>query len=175
MKILRTITIDAPISKVWEAIGTNYEHAGLWSSAIYASAPVHGRPVEGAPVSGRVCETTLGPFKESIVEYDEGRRTLAYFATGDKMPGFVKQLKGSWRLSEKNGSSTIVAMQLHAELAAPFNFLMGWMMKKQFNKAISVTLEDLKFYLENDKRHPRKVKFDSSKKAATARRALSVA
>ena len=63
-------------------------------------------------------------------------------------------------------------MQLDADLVAPFNFLVGWMMKKQFNAVVSVTLGDLKFYLENGKRHPRKVKFDSSKKAATARRAL---
>ena len=175
MKILRTVTINMPADEVWQAIGTNYKDAGLWSSAIYASAPTQGQPVDGAPVSGRVCETTLGPFKESIVEYDTDRRTLAYLATGEKMPGFVKQLKGSWRLSEKDGNTTVVVMQLNADIAAPFNMLMGWIMRKQFNKAISVTLEDLKFYLENGKRHPRKVKFDSSKKAATARRALSAA
>lgn len=175
MKILRTVTVNAPVDQVWKAIGTNYEDAGLWSSAIYASAPTKGQPIDGAPVSGRVCETTLGPFKESIVEYDADRHTLAYLATGKKMPGFVKQLKGAWRLTDKNSNTTIVVMQLQADIAAPFNLLMGWMMKRQFDSAISVTLEDLKFYLENGERHPRKVKFDSSKKAATARSALSAA
>lgn len=175
MKILRTVTIKSPVDQVWKTIGTNYKDAGLWSSAIYASAPTQGQPLDGAPVSGRVCETTLGPFKESIVEYNVDRHTLAYLATGEKMPGFVKQLKGSWRLTDKDSNTTVVVMQLAADIAAPFNLLMGWVMKRQFDKAISETLEDLRFYLENGEPHPRKVKFDSSKKAAKARSALSAA
>ena len=172
MKILKTVTIDKPIGEVWKAIGDNYADAGLWSSAIYASAATNGKAVDGAPVSGRVCETTLGPFTESIVEYNADKTTLSYIASGDKMPGFVRQLKGSWRLSEKAGSATVVVMQLTADIAQPFQFLMGWMMKRQFNAAISVSLEDLKYYLENGARHPRKVKFDNSKKAESARAAL---
>lgn len=172
MKIVRTVTINKPIDQVWQAIGADYKDAGLWSSAIYASAATDGRPIEGAPVAGRVCETTLGPFTESIVEFDPSQHKLGYVASGDKMPGFVKQLKGSWRLSEINADSTVVVMQFDANIAPPFEFLMGWMMKRQFDKAITVSLEDLKFYVENGKRHPRKVKFDSSKKAASAREAL---
>ncbi len=172
MKILKTVTIDRPVDQVWQAIGDNYKDAGLWSSAIYASAATTGKPVRGAPVAGRVCETTLGPFTESIVEYDADKTALAYIASGDKMPGFVRQLKGSWRLSEKDNNTTVVVMQLNADIVQPFRFLMGWMMKRQFNAAISVSLEDLKYYLENGTRHPRKVKFDNSKEAVSARASL---
>ncbi|MEO0973599.1 MAG: SRPBCC family protein, partial [Pseudomonadota bacterium] len=62
MKIIKTITINAPIDTVWKAIATEYEHAGRWSSAVYASTALTGQAVGDAPVQGRVCETTLGPF-----------------------------------------------------------------------------------------------------------------
>lgn len=174
MKIVKKVQISAPAEKVWEAVGNNYEAAGVWSSAIYASAATAGEIVDGAPVSGRVCETTLGPFTESIVAYNEERMTLAYVASGDKMPGFVKQLKGTWHLTPRGKKATEVSMEFNADIKAPFDVLMGWMMKLQFGKAIGTTLEDLKYYVEhNSKKHPRKLKFDSTKKAAEARKTFT--
>lgn len=172
MQILKKITINAPIETVWKTIGTEYEHAGRWSSAVYASASLKGQPVGEAPVLGRVCETTLGPFQEEIVAFDASGKTLAYVASGEKMPGFVKQLKGTWTLARR-GHGTEVTMAFHADIAPPFNVLMGWMMRLQFVKAIDASLGDLKFFLENNAPHPRKVKFDASQKAAKARRALA--
>ncbi len=173
MQIMKTVTINKPVARVWQIIGENYEDAGLWSSAIYASVAVNGSVISGAPVAGRVCETTLGPFTEQIVEYDAETMALAYRANGDKMPGFVRKLQGSWKLAEKDSETTVVVMRLSADIAQPFKFLMGWIMKRQFNTAISVSLEDLKYYAENGTRHPRKIDFDKSQKAARAREALA--
>ncbi|MEO0972864.1 MAG: hypothetical protein AAFX85_07190, partial [Pseudomonadota bacterium] len=115
---------------------------------------------------------TLGPFEERIVAFDAQRRRLAYVASGGKMPGFVKELKGTWTLARR-GVATEVAMEFNADIAPPFNVLMGWMMRLQFANAINASLGDLKFFLEHDAPHPRKVKFDSTKKAANARRSLA--
>jgi len=174
MKIQRKVAVDAPIEKLWDILGTNYADAGVWNSAVFISAQTAFPPkVESAPVSGRVCQTTLGPFTETINQFDEETHRIEYTATGDAMPGFVKGLHGHWSLKKLSAKRTEVNMMLSVNIAFPFNVLMGWMMKMQFNGAIKSSLGDLKHYAETGKPHPRKIKADGTKKARTARQALA--
>ncbi len=169
MKISRTININAPAERVWDILGPNYTKAGDWASSVYVSDARPGTPkVAAAPVAGRVCQTSLGPFTETIEAFDEGRRHVAYSATGDKMPGFVKRLVNSWTV-HTSGSMSRVQIELNADIAFPFNILMGPMMKLQFGKVLREATEELKHYAETGKPHPRKVKADASKKAVKAR------
>ena len=165
--------IDAPIDKVWDILGPNYTSAGDWASSVFVSGARAGTPkVAHAPAAGRVCETSLGPFTETIEDYDPDRHVVSYSATGAKMPGFMKGLRNTWTLKPVGGA-TEARMTLQADIAFPMNILMGWMMKMQFNKALSETIDDLKYYAENDKPHPRKTKIDASKKATAARHAMA--
>ncbi len=173
MKISKTININAPTDRVWDILGPNYVNAGDWASSVYASDARPGTPkVAEAPVAGRVCQTSLGPFTETIEAYDANRRHVAYSATGDKMPGFVKRLVNSWTV-QPNGSASKVQMELSADIAFPLNILMGPMMKLQFGKVLREATEELKHYAETGKPHPRKVKADASKKAVKAREAFA--
>jgi len=173
MKISKTITINAPAEKVWDILGPNYTNAGDWASSVYASGARPGTPkVAAAPVAGRVCQTSLGPFTETIEAFDESRRHVAYSASGEKMPGFVKRLANSWTV-HPTGDTSKVEMELNAEIAFPFNILMGPMMKLQFGKVVREATEELKHYAETGKPHPRKVKADASKKAMKAREAFA--
>ncbi|MEM7488669.1 MAG: SRPBCC family protein [Pseudomonadota bacterium] len=173
MKITRTIRVDAPPDRVWDILGPNYTRAGDWASSVYVSGPRPGTPkVAGAPAAGRVCETSLGPFTETIEAYDETRRHVAYSATGDKMPGFVKRLVNSWTVRAAGGGAEI-DLALTADIAFPFNLLMGLPMKLQFAKVLREATEELKHYAETGTPHPRKVKADASKKAVAARAALA--
>ncbi len=174
MKLINTTVIDAPIADVWEVLGPNYTRAGDWASAVYVSAARTGAPkVAGAPAAGRVCETSLGPFTESIEAYDPQAYRLVYSATGDKMPGFVRSLVNRWALEPVGPGKTRVVMELTADIAFPFNILMGWMMKIQFRKALRESLEDFAYYVERGVVHPRKVKVDASKKAVRAKGAFA--
>ena len=174
MKLALEITANAPIDRVWDILGPGYVNAGDWASAVYISHPRVGEAkVAGAPAAGRVCQTSLGPFTESIEEYDPINHRVAYSATGDKMPGFVKSLVNSWTLTPAGSGRTKVRMELNADIAFPFNVLMGWMMKMQFRGALKDSIEDLKHYAETGKPHPRKLKVDGSKKAAAARQAMA--
>ncbi|GFE65723.1 SRPBCC family protein [Litoreibacter roseus] len=173
MELTITRQIDAPIDKVWDILGPNYTSAGDWASSVFASAPRPGTAkVANAPAAGRVCETSLGPFTETIEAYDPDRRLVSYSATGDKMPGFMKGLRNTWQLSP-SGNGTKASMTLRADIAFPMNVLMGWMMKMQFRKALTETIDDLKVYAETGRPSPRKVKVDASKKAAAARQAMA--
>ena len=174
MKLALEVTANAPIDRVWDILGPGYVNAGNWASAVYISQPRSGEAkVAGAPAAGRVCQTSLGPFTETIEEYDPTNHRVAYSATGDKMPGFVKSLVNSWTLTPIGAGRTKVRMELNADIAFPFNVLMGWMMKMQFKGALKDSIEDLKHYAETGKPHPRKIKIDGSKKAVSARQAFA--
>ena len=173
MKIARRLTINAAPEKVWDILGPNYVRAGDWASSVYVSGPRPGTPkIANAPAAGRVCQTSLGPFTETIEAYDEDRRHVAYSATGDKMPGFMKGLRNAWTVRPM-GSGSEVEMELNADIAFPFNILMGPMMKMQFGKVLKEATQELKHYAETGKPHPRKVKADATKKAGDARAAMA--
>lgn len=168
MKIVKSIRVNAPADKVWDLLGPNYVRAGDWASGVYVSSARPGVPeVSGAPCVGRVCETSLGPFTERITDYNPAARSLAYQATGDKMPGFVRSLVNRWSLTPLGPGETEVRMEMNADLAP----LMGWMMRLQFNKVLQESIEEFKHFAETGKPHPRKQKVDSTKKAIAARQA----
>ncbi|WP_224816960.1 SRPBCC family protein [Hasllibacter sp. MH4015] len=176
MRLVNTRLVNKPVADVWEVLGPGYERAGDWASSVYVSRARSGQPkVTAAPVAGRTCETSLGPFTETIEAYDPVARRIAYSATGDKMPGFVRSLVNTWELVPKGPDRTEVRMVLEADIAFPFSVLMGWMMKMQFRKVLHESLEEFAHYVETGRPHARKVKVDASKKAKAARSALHVA
>lgn len=172
MKIKKTIIIDATADRVWEILGPRYAQAGDWASSVYASVPRLDLPaLSDAPVAGRVCQTSLGPFTETIEAYDTQHRHVAYSATGEKMPGFVKRLTNSWTVRAKGGMSE-VEMELNAKIVFPFSWLMGPLMRMQFARVLKDATQELKHYAETGTPHPRKVKMNGSQKAIEARAAL---
>ena len=172
MRITQTFDVQAPAEKVWDILGPNYTRAGDWASSVYASAPRAGTPqIAGAPAAGRTCETSLGPFTESIIAYDDERRHVAYVATGDKMPGFVKRLANAWTVQQVDPNASRVTMELTADIAQPFRTLMGWAMRRQFDAVLTESMDDFKVYVETGRPGARKAKADASKKGRTARRA----
>ncbi|MEO1189426.1 MAG: SRPBCC family protein, partial [Pseudomonadota bacterium] len=147
MKITKKIRIEADTDRVWQVLGPDYAHADRWASSVFVSHPRPGAPkIAGAPCVGRVCHTSLGPFTETIEAYDPERRRVAYAATGEKMPGFVRSLVNSWYLSPIGDHATEARMELNADITPPFNWLMGWIMHRQFNRVLSESIEELKHF-----------------------------
>lgn len=174
MKITKSVIVNAHAEHVWDILGPNYASAGDWASSVFISKPRAGKSnVEGAPCAGRICETSLGGFTETIVGYDPIRMHVAYSATGAKMPSFMRSLVNSWIVEPRRDGQSEVTMELNADIAQPFSFLMGWMMKMQFNAALRDTIEDLKVYAETGRKSKKKVEADASKKAALARAAVA--
>lgn len=157
MEIRHEITVDAPASKVWDVLGPNYAHCDAWASSVkQSSARAEGRPLPGAPTSGRICETHLGPFRETLLDYDDGNHTLAYEATGSKMPFFVKRLTNRWSLSAAGSASTRVVMVMQLHLMPGFSLVMGPMMRRQMGGVGRDAIEEFKHYVETGRPHPRK-------------------
>ena len=172
MNIIAENTINVPIDKIWDIAAVNFADAHLWASTLEASMGSNEQqaPLAGAPCSKRVCHTNngMGGFTETLTRYDEMEHVIAYTAKGDKMPGFVKHVENTWKITSISPSQTKVRMHVVMKVSFPFNIMMGWMMKMQFKKVMKQSLDDLNFFAENGEPHPRKIKAEAKlqKKAA---------
>ena len=168
VKINKTVRIDAPADQVWEILGHQFHDAGAWASAIHKSGPHQAGPVAGdAPFAqnGRACDTSLGPFRETVQHYDEAAMAYGYTAEGDKTPFFVKSLQNNWTVKADGPARSVVTMQMEAKLLPVFAQLMGPIIRRQFDTVLDETTDDLKHYVETGSPSPRKVK---AMQAATA-------
>ncbi len=155
MQVKRELTINASADKLWQIIGEDYNNVGDWTSEVPSSKPNPDLPAG----EGRVCSTSgFGDAKETITEYDERRRALSYVAEVEKMPFFVRQMGNSWRIEARDDNRSVVHMHLKGDLLPVFSQLMGPIMKRQLAKSADTILEELKYYAETDKIHPRKQK-----------------
>ncbi|MEO1302492.1 MAG: SRPBCC family protein [Myxococcota bacterium] len=170
MRIKKVAKLNVEADRAWQLLGPNYVRAADWASAVFVSSARAGTPeIAHAPVAGRVCETSLGPFTETIVEYDPSKMRIAYRATGEKMPGFIRSLVNTWEIQPTGDATCGVTMVLQANLVPPFNVLMAPFLRMQFNGVLSRSLEEFAHFAETGNPHPRKLKADQSPKAAAAR------
>lgn len=171
MELTRIATVAAPQATCWEILGPNYAKVGDWASSVYLSEPRPGPPkVAGAPLLGRVRQTSLGPITETLLAYDPDRGHLAYSAAGEKTPGLLRALRNAWTLRALGPNETEVRMALTADIAFPFNVLMGWMMRRQFRRVLGEAMEEFQHFAETGTPHPRKRQVDASAKALAARK-----
>ena len=158
MQIKEQFTVETSADKVWEVLGHNFDSVADWASGVYVSqGNTSDRVLLNAPYSGRVCETVIGRFDETITRYDEGEKVVSYTAKGDKMPFFVKQLSNSWTVTSLSDDKCQVEMCMEASLLPVFNIIMAPMMRMQFSGVVKKTIEELKYFAEKGVAHPRKV------------------
>lgn len=158
MKIKQQVTINTSANKVWEILGPQYANASEWVSGVHVSEGRNSSMRTGnAPCSGRVCETDLGPFKESITLYDESTMSIAYSAQGEKMPFFVKQVSNSWKVTPLSKNTAKVDMCAEVSIMPVFRLVMGPMMRLQMGGILKNAVEELKYYAEKGRPHPRKL------------------
>ena len=157
MKVTRCIEIQAAADRVWQVLGPNFADADQWCSAVFSSEARHeGQPLPGAPAAGRVCETSIGPAKETVTRYDETAHRITYAAHAEKMPGFVRGLVGDWHVESLPGERSRVTFTMTADLKFPFSLVMPPLMKLQLKPLARQTLEELKHFVETGQPHPRK-------------------
>ena len=158
MQLKRQFTVNASADRLWEIMGLQFAEVSHWASSIYASRERNSSTVPpGAPCAGRVCETSMGSFKEQILAYDDRRKTLAYDAKGDKMPFFVKHLENNWTFTPLTDGKCKVEMRMEMSLLPVFNLLMAPMMRMQMGKVVNQVVEELTYFAENGTPHPRKL------------------
>lgn len=153
MEVIRHLNVNAPASRLWQILAEDYDRVGEWTSEIAQST---ANP-DLAVGEGRVCTTDgFGDVKETITAFDENARQFSYAAEISTFPFFVKEVSNTWRVEASGSERSVVHMHLHARLLPLFAQLMGPVMKRQMAKSADIILEELKYYAETGKIHPRK-------------------
>lgn len=144
--------------RVWDILGHQYDRVAEWASGVHASESRNSDvALQNAPCYGRICETDLGGFRETITRYDERGKALSYSAQGDKMPFFVKQLANNWTVTPLSNHQARVEMCMEVSILPVFNLVMGPMMRMQLGGMAKQVAEELKYFAENGVPHPRKL------------------
>lgn len=147
--------IAKPVQDVWEVAGYQFGHAHIWGSILRHSEG-HGEKISGPVCDSRTCNIQgMGTVKEKVIEFNPDQHTLAYEVV-QGFPFFVKRAVNRWHLSEK-GTHTEICMHAEIELQGFIGTLMGPLMKFQINRILHTAVEDLKYYIENGRPHPRKL------------------
>ncbi|WP_299216106.1 SRPBCC family protein [uncultured Aquimarina sp.] len=155
MKINKTLKINAPASKVWEVLYTNYGRACDWASTVNESKM---RDVSGNQYGGRTCSTSFGDVSEIIDQADAEKMQLQYHL--DDTPFIMKAATAVWNVRPMSINTSEVTMNLDVTLATIPGFLMGWLIKPKMRKDIYQTIEDLKYFVETSEQSEAKKKSD---------------
>jgi hypothetical protein len=161
MQFRDQITINASASTVWRILAHDFANIGLWASAIPTSKANADAPVpEGAEVGGRVCSTAVPGFRdieESLTSYHESSMRFVYQATQGR-PWFLKHAENHWSVRSLEPHTALVETRAETELRTFPGLFLAPLFRLQIARIGAQTLEELKYYVEHDQPHPRKLK-----------------
>jgi hypothetical protein len=160
MQLHDQITINAPASTVWRILAHDFANIGQWASAIPSSKANIDVPVlEGAEVGGRICSTAVPGFRdveESLTSYDEQSKRFAYPATTGR-PWSLKHAENHWSVRSLGSLTSLVETRAEIALNTFPGIFLAPLLKYQMGRIGAQTLEELKYYVEHDQPHPRKM------------------
>ena len=155
------ITINASANTVWRLLAHDFASIGQWASAIPSSIANTDLPVpEGAEVGGRVCSTAVPGFRdveESLTSYDEQSMRFAYQATQGR-PWFLKHAENHWSVRTLGPHTSLVETRAEIALNTFPGVFLAPLLNYQMSRIGARTLEELKYYVEHDQPHPRKLR-----------------
>lgn len=155
------ITISASAKKVWHVLAHDFGTIGQWASAIPASRAVADLPAPaGAEVGGRVCSTAVpgfGDVQEQFTYFDEASMHFAYQATEGR-PWFLKRAENHWVVRSLGPHTSLVETRAEIDFSLFPGLFLAPLFKLQMGRVGVRSLEELKYYVERDQPHPRKLK-----------------
>lgn len=169
MRITKKITIEQPIDNVWKIVAEDFDKASIWMAAIPNSyAHEAGQPIEGAPMAGRICELTPkknGPIaEETITAYDEIQHSMHVLIVpkNTNLPILKNNLHIKLNVLAPNKTEIIWDADLSLKTMGK---LLYPALKLGIGKSFTELLEELKYYAEQGKPHPRKLAKQASNAA----------
>ena len=148
MEFSTQITVNASAEKVWKIIGTNFNDISEWASFVVTSEANPDLPDGG----GRVCNVKgVGEVYETIYQYDDVDRNLAFTLEGGVNPFFMRKIENSWAVEPNGENESVVHMGVNVKMLPVFEQLMKFPLTRVFKKRSSVILNELKYFAENDK------------------------
>ena len=161
MHFIKKMTINKPIHEVWKIWAEEFDKAQDWMAVVTRSfEKKEGNKTEGSPMIGRVCEFSAkanGPkVLEDILVFDEQnyRMNIKVVPQNVSLPLKYNLLKSS--LKKVSDQQTDITLDINPVIGWKGYFLYP-LLKGGLSKSFNELLEELKFFVENGKPHPRKV------------------
>jgi carbon monoxide dehydrogenase subunit G len=163
MKITKQVEINAPAHKVWKVFAHDFDRASEWMAAIPNSYGEDvGESFEGAQSAGRVCELNGDSngmkASEAFLAYDENARTCTIDVTFVNAPALIPTFGNvvEVAVSESGPNRSTVRWIIKPKLK-PFGYLLYPLIRVGMSAFTGQIIEELKYFVENDTPHPRKV------------------
>lgn len=159
MELRNEIIIEAPIERVWHALGERFMQVSEWAAPITASCPV-GAAELGVGVTRSCNIAPFGPVKagtvtERLTRFDRDAMAFEYEAL-EGMPGFVGHAVNRWSIARVDDRRSQLRIHATLTLRGPM-VLLGCFIKWQLESSGAKVAEELKYFVENGKPHPRKL------------------
>ena len=148
MEYSTQVTVNASAEKVWKIIGTDFNDISEWASFVITSEANPDLPEGG----GRVCNVKgAGEIYETIYQYDDADRNLAFTVQGGINPFFIRKIENSWAVEPKGENQSVVHMGVNVKMLPVFEQVMRFPLTKVFKKRAGIILDELKYFAENGK------------------------
>jgi Polyketide cyclase / dehydrase and lipid transport len=166
------ITINAAAQKVWHILAHEFGTVGQWASSIPESQSINHIPaLEGTEVIGRVCATAVPGFpavRETFTYYDEQSMRFGY-EPSEGQPWFIKHAENHWVVHSLGPQISMVESRAELDVGLFPGVLLAPLLKLFMGRVGAQFFEELKFYAERDRPHPRKLKAQQKHLKASAR------
>jgi hypothetical protein len=153
----RELTIHKNTDEVWGVVGKQFGEVHLWSSNFKDSKPGGDKQFEGIDYSYRATVTDRGETIQLLDAFDSENYSLAYHITKG-MPGIAKSASGVWSLKPLKNNQTTVVIEFEMEVKNILGYLVSPLIKLKIGKSAEEIAEELKYYMETGKAHPRNKK-----------------
>jgi uncharacterized membrane protein len=155
MNIIKKTTIGKPVEEVWEVLGNQFGQISNWASLIKQSKVYGDSKLNGVNYSIRETNTLKGITKQEITSFEPEKHSLSYKSISGT-PAIIKEVRAHWSLVKNDSNSTKLVMDFTADMKG-LGFILAPIVKMKLSKIGDQLLEELKYYLENGKQHPRKI------------------
>ena len=164
MRFVKKVTINAPASKVWRVFADEFDDAYKWMASIpHSYGNINGKQFEGAKSAGRVCEIGGAPDKlkasEKFLAYDQASRTCTVQIDFENTPVLfpVKHNIVDFSVVAVGDNQSEVSFAFRSNIKA-WAYLIWPLIRLGFGVFVGQIVEELKYYVEKDAPHPRKLK-----------------
>jgi hypothetical protein len=156
MELRAEITINTPAQNAWHILGKRFGYIAEWASPITESS-LQGEPSIGTV---RTCHIAgFGPvkpgiIKEQLLSFEPASMSFTYQAI-QGMPGFISKAINHWSVRPLDEAHCVVSTHATLELRGVAR-LFGLFLKWKMTKNGAGVLEELRYYIEHKRPHPRK-------------------
>lgn len=161
------ILIEAPATKVWQVIAHEFAEIGTWAAAIpHSTTLTTAQPLTDAPIKGRACQTSVPGFQtvhEQFIYYNKVAMSFGYEAVAG-MPWFIQRAENHWAVHTVDTQRSQVQIVGKVEVINGLGWLIAPLFRRQLGRTGRFTLEELKYYIEKGKPHPRKIRTAAHKR-----------